>query len=280
MAIPQLSSRLPQKVDNRITNDAIRDEIGKKYFGFSDMASSNWAGGEKAQQKVSLAERMRAAARFSELEGDIMQRQVRSEIESSPSFVGPKMPSASTGVFSGDLFDAAKKTLNWEARRDKQGNLAVYPLPSGDMGGTYEVAGINDRYHPEAARTLRDLPPEEREAYALNYIIKYTEPVTSKLPEVYRPFFQDLAFNRGPTGSVKFLQRAIGVKDDGVLGPMTLDKLKNENPADVMRRVSLEQLKYEQSLKAKNPERAKFYRGLENRIMNRNATFSQFRASA
>lgn len=280
MAIPQLSSRLPQKVDDRITNDAIRDEVGKKYFGFSDMASGNWAGGEKAQQKVSLAERMRAAARFSELEGDIMQRQVRSEIESSPSFVGPKMPSAGTGVFSGDLFDAAKKTLNWEARRDKQGNLAVYPLPSGDMGGTYEVAGINDRYHPEAARTLKDLPPEEREAYALNYIMKYTEPVTSKLPEEYRPFFQDLAFNRGPTGSVKFLQRAIGVRDDGVLGPMTLDKLKNENPADVMRRVSLEQLKYEQALKAKNPERAKFYPGLENRVMNRNASFGQFRASA
>lgn len=280
MAIPQLSSRLPQKVDNRITNDAIRDEVGKKYFGFSDMASSNWAGGEKAQQKVNIAERMRAAARFSELEGDIMQRQVRSEIESSPKFIGPKIPDATAGIFSGDLFDAAKKTLNWEARRDKQGNLAVYQLPSGDMGGTYEVAGINDRYHPEAARTLRDLPPEEREAYALNYIIKYTEPVTSKLPEAYRPFFQDLAFNRGPAGSVKFLQRAIGVKDDGVLGPMTLDKLKNENPADVMRKVSLEQLKYEQSLKAKNPERAKFYRGLENRIMNRNATFSQFRASA
>lgn len=280
MAIPQLSSRLPQKVDNRITNDAIRDEVGKKYFGFSDMASGSWAGGEKAQQKVNIAERMRAAARFSDLEGDIMQRQVRSELESSPSFVGPKMPAASTGVFSGDLFDAAKKTLGWEARRDKQGNLAVYPLPSGDMGGTYEVAGINDRYHPEAARTLKNLPPEEREAYALNYIMKYTEPVTSKLPEVYRPFFQDLAFNRGPSGSVKFLQRAIGVKDDGVLGPMTMDKLKNENPADVMRRVSLEQLKYEQSLKAKNPERAKFYPGLENRVMNRNATFGQFRASA
>lgn len=280
MAAPQLSSRLPKKIDERVTNDAIRDEVGKKYFGFSDMASGSWAGGEKAQQKVDIAERMRSAARFKDLEGDIMQRQIRSSIESSPSFVGPKMPDAGSGVFSGSLFDAAKKTLNWEARRDKQGNLAVYPLPSGDMGGTYEVAGINDKYHPEAARTLRDLPPEEREAYALNYIVKYTEPVTSKLPEVYRPFFQDLAFNRGPTGSVKFLQRAMGLKDDGVLGPVTLDKLKQENPADLMRRVSLEQLNYERQLKAKDARREKFYPGLENRVMNRNAAFGQFRASA
>ncbi len=61
MAAPQLSSRLPKKIDERVTNDAIRDEVGKKYFGFSDMASGSWAGGEKAQQKVDIAERMRSA---------------------------------------------------------------------------------------------------------------------------------------------------------------------------------------------------------------------------
>jgi lysozyme family protein len=72
----------------------------------------------------------------------------------------------------------------------------------------------------------------------------------------------------------------MGVKDDGVLGAVTLDKLKQENPADLMRRVSLEQLNYERQLKAKDARREKFYPGLENRVMNRNAAFGQFRASA
>jgi hypothetical protein len=47
--------------------------------------------------------------------------------------------------------------LDSEARRDKQGNLRVYNLPAADGGGSYEVAGINDRYHPEAASKLKQL---------------------------------------------------------------------------------------------------------------------------
>jgi len=46
------------------------------------------------------------------------------------------------------------QTVEWEGRKDGQGNLAVYKLPSGDMGGNYEVAGINDRYHPEAFKAI------------------------------------------------------------------------------------------------------------------------------
>ncbi|NBT49363.1 MAG: hypothetical protein EBT07_16390, partial [Actinobacteria bacterium] len=35
---------------------------------------------------------------------------------------------------------AALKTIDWEARKDKQGNVQVYKLPAGDMGGNFEVA--------------------------------------------------------------------------------------------------------------------------------------------
>ena len=41
----------------------------------------------------------------------------------------------------------AKAIVEFEARRDAKGRLAVYALPAGDGGGRYEVAGINDRYH-------------------------------------------------------------------------------------------------------------------------------------
>lgn len=263
---------LRREIENDVANEQVRDDVNKRYFGFSDMASPRYAAGERGQQAVDIAEKMRAAARLSDIEEDIMRTSGKAEYESQDAFVGP-IKMRQPDQFSGDLYDAAQKTIGWEGRRDKSGNLSVYELPPGDMGGTYEVAGINNRYHPDAAKALKEMDPSRREEFAARYIMDYTAPVTSKLPEAYRPFFQDLAFNRGLAGSVKFLQRAIGVKDDGVLGQNTLARLQQENPADVLRRVSAEQLRYEQRLKENDPRRAKFYPGLENRVRNRLATF-------
>ena len=51
----------------------------------------------------------------------------------------------------------AESILNFEARRDNQRHLVVYKLPAGDGGGTYEVAGINNGYHPQEALHLAEL---------------------------------------------------------------------------------------------------------------------------
>lgn len=270
-----MGRELKRSLESEASQNEIRDDVGKKYFGFSDMSGSRYAGGERGQQAVDIAERMRAAARLSEIEEDIMKSSKPTEYEAEDSFIGPARQPQEIG-FSGSLYDAAKKTIGWEGRRDKSGNLSVYELPSGDMGGSYEVAGINNRYHPEAAQALRNMNPADREAYAARYIMDYAAPVTSRLPETYKPFFQDLAFNRGLSGSVKFLQRAIGVRDDGVLGPQTIERLNQEKPYDVMKKVSAEQLRYEQKLKENDPRREKFYQGLENRVRNRLATFGSF----
>jgi hypothetical protein len=54
-----------------------------------------------------------------------------------------------------DRRSIAGHIINWEARRDSKGRLTVYILPEGDGGGKYEVAGINERYHPKKAAELR-----------------------------------------------------------------------------------------------------------------------------
>ena len=200
-----------------------------------------------------------------ELMGTAMEDEMSKKIMEQEKLTGPVAP---TG-----LYEAASSTVEMEGRKDKDGNLMVYELPSGDYGGSYEVAGINNRYHPDAAEKLKNMEPSLRRGYASQYISSYTAPLTSKLPQAYQPFFQDLAFNRGLAGATKFLQRALGVDDDGVLGPKTLAVLQNENPRDVMRQTSLEQLNYERRLAEQNPERKKFLPGLENRIRNRLATF-------
>jgi len=173
-----------------------------------------------------------------------------------------------------DLINAAKTTVNWEGRRDKKGNLSVYALPSGDMGGDYEVAGINDRYHPEAFRKIAGLPAQDREGAAAEYISQYTAPLVSKLPPAIQPFAQDLAFNRGLGGATKYIQQGLNalgqkVAVDGAIGPKTLSAIGSVNPRDLMAATSQAQLSDEKARAAADPRRRKFIAGLENRISNR-----------
>jgi len=176
------------------------------------------------------------------------------------------------------LLPAALQTVNMEARRDKTGNVAVYKLPSGDMGGSYEVAGINDKFHPGEASRLANLPPEQREIEAAKYIRKYTAPIVDKMPQEMQAFVQDMAFNRGAGGATKYIQQGLNslgqkVVIDGVLGPKTLQAIGTVQPSALMQAASQAQLQDEYTKASVNPERRKFLQGLENRINNRLSLF-------
>jgi hypothetical protein len=172
------------------------------------------------------------------------------------------------------------QTVEWEGRKDKQGNLAVYKLPTGDMGGNFEVAGINDRYHPEAFKAISSLPAQERAKAAAEYIQGYTAPLVERLPQTLQPFTQDLAFNRGLGGATKYIQQGLNalgqkVSVDGGLGPKTLAAINQVEPRALMRAASDAQLQDEYNMAERNPARKKFIPGLEARIRNRLSTFGQ-----
>lgn len=172
------------------------------------------------------------------------------------------------------------QTVEWEGRKDKQGNLAIYKLPSGDMGGNFEVAGINDRYHPEAYKAISSLPPQERAKAAAEYIQGYTAPLVEKLPQPLQPFTQDLAFNRGLGGATKYIQQGLNalgqkVAVDGGFGPKTLAAINQVEPRALMRAASDAQLQDEYKRAELDPNRRKFIPGLEARIRNRLSTFGQ-----
>jgi len=172
------------------------------------------------------------------------------------------------------------QTVEWEGRKDKQGNLAVYKLPTGDMGGNFEVAGINDRYHPEAFKAISSLPAQERAKAAAEYIQGYTAPLVEKLPQALQPFTQDLAFNRGLGGATKYIQQGLNtlgqkVAVDGGFGPKTLAAINQVEPRALMRAASDAQLQDEYNMAERNPARKKFIPGLEARIRNRLSTFGQ-----
>ena len=275
MAAPILSSRM----QNRVEGKAIRKEIESDYVSPANNTEAGYVD-EKGRRLVEMQDRMRSAARFSELEDKMSKDNLeKSLFESKPNFVGPKSTSASRPDYS-NLINAGMQTVDWEGRKDNQGNLAVYKLPSGDQGGSYEVAGINDRYHPEAFKRISALPPQERAKAAAEYIQGYTAPLVERLPQALQPFTQDLAFNRGLGGATKYIQQGLNalgqkVAVDGGMGPKTLQAINQVEPRSLMREASKAQLDDEYRRASENPERKKFIGGLENRIRNRLAIFGQ-----
>lgn len=165
--------------------------------------------------------------------------------------------------------EQARKIVDYEARRDADGHLKVYHLPAGDGGGQREVAGINDRYHPETLdrieRLLAQGNHEEAENVAAKHIEQYTDPVAmlSEVPAVQFAL-RDAAFNRGPTGAVKILQDALGLPVDGIAGAKTKGALREaeRDPRKLLAGLRAARERYERGTR---DESSKFWEGLSNR---------------
>jgi lysozyme family protein len=162
--------------------------------------------------------------------------------------------------------------LDFEARRDpKTRKLIVYKLPKSDRGGAFEVAGINDRYHPPMAQLLAELigsgKHEQAERQAISYLASYTDGVASWTGSPAVEFYlRDCAFNRGPTGAARILQRALGVETDGYVGPVTraaVARLETD-PRQLVKLLRAARETYERDV-AKRDESSIFWRGLVNR---------------
>lgn len=172
--------------------------------------------------------------------------------------------------------------LNHEARRDAQGRLVVYKLPAGDGGGEYEVAGINARYHPQAAAALKELIEagrhEDAEHQAALHIGQYVAGPAGWAGG--RPgvalMIADAAFNRGHAGAAWIAQHALGFMGaelDGAYGPKTaaaLQRAIDADPAAFCRAYRVSREVYERTpvrrfSKGARDESSQFWRGLSRR---------------
>jgi hypothetical protein len=157
--------------------------------------------------------------------------------------------------------------LSYEARRDSAGRLMVHPLPPEDRGGSYEVAGINDKYHPQQAAHLRDLVRSgrhaEAEAAAIEFIVQYTNVAASWTTNAGVEFMlRDCVFHRGPRGAALILQRALNVEADGIIGPATRKALAGIGPAELLDRLRAAREGYERDVAGVRPT---LWPGLSNR---------------
>lgn len=178
--------------------------------------------------------------------------------------------------------DVAHWIVKHEARW-KDGHIAVYPLPPGDGGGTLEVAGICNKYHPQECGRLVALISAGRYDAALrgaiDYWRRYTDPVSDWTNHPAVEFFlRDSFANRGPGGAAAILQIALNflgqsIKVDASVGPVTRNSLAivlRRFPAaiviDTLRRAreTYERNRYPWKPNARD-ESSKFWRGLSTR---------------
>jgi len=180
--------------------------------------------------------------------------------------------------------------------RYKNGKLQVYYLPAEDTGGDYEIAGINDKYHPHEAKELRGLIEEDgrheaAETQAAAYIVSYTNPVVNFFPSESLAnanpniefLLRDCAFNRGNRGAATILQIAIGMSDiDGVIGPQSKKAFAKwlEKPADLALMIKDAREEYERNTypwkSNKRDESSSLWKGLASRWEKAHNASQQF----
>lgn len=116
--------------------------------------------------------------------------------------------------------------------------------PGGETmwGITFRVARAHGYYGP-----MRDLPLTEAKRIAK---AEYWDAVRAdELPEAVRFDTFDAAYNSGPRQSIRFLQRAVGVPDDGIIGPQTLAAVRAADPQLIDKRFNGHRLRFMADLK-------------------------------
>jgi len=116
----------------------------------------------------------------------------------------------------------AEKTRRREAIMDE---IAIseggYVNDPDDRGGETKY-GISKKSYPN--EDIPNLTPERaREIYKRDYWDKVK---ADMIPHSVQDLVFDMAINSGPSRAVKTLQRVVGAKEDGIMGPNTVDKIR------------------------------------------------------
>lgn len=164
------------------------------------------------------------------------------------------------------LIPGVKKIIDWEAKKDKNGNLQVYR--PGD--GSYEVAGISSNAHKATVDAIIALLGEGKNSEAVlevaKFIIDFTNPAEKWHEDNGVEFFcRDCIYNRGLRGAALILQRAVGTDCDGIVGQHTHDAAAAIPAKELLTKLRTARESYEIATYGK---RTQYWTGLTNRWNN------------
>ena len=95
-----------------------------------------------------------------------------------------------------------------------------------------------DRYRDEKGEPRGDVWKATDAEIADIYEHKYWLPISPTLPAGVDLVYFDVAVNAGPGQAAKQLQRALGVDDDGAIGPLTMAAVKAAKPIELVSKFS------------------------------------------
>lgn len=105
---------------------------------------------------------------------------------------------------------------------------------------------------------------EARDIYRTRYI--EAPGFKNVLDDRLRALLVDSAIQHGPATAVEFLQRALGVRDDGMLGGLTIAALEKAQPQYIYREVWAERARFYAGIVKRQPNQRKFSGGWFNRL--------------
>jgi lysozyme family protein len=132
-------------------------------------------------------------------------------------------------------FDQAFTTL-----LKHEGGFSDHPA---DPGGKTRY-GITEAVAREAGYRgdMRELPVALAKRI---YKDRYWDAVRAEeLPEAIRYAVFDAAVNSGPRQAIRWLQRAVGAKNDGIIGPQTLAAVRAADPERLLRQLLAQRLRF------------------------------------
>ena len=158
--------------------------------------------------------------------------------------------------------------------------IAVHNLPAADGGGKWEVAGINERSHPEEAAKLRRMvengaSQEKLTQEVYSYYAKYTQPAADLIGSAtpskgLELFMRDCHLNHPPTAPAMLLRRALNVPQGTNLTKATSDYIAAHGELKLLEALSNARANYYMGIIRENSSKAIFRDGWLNR--NRNIT--------
>lgn len=153
-----------------------------------------------------------------------------------------------------------------------------------DLGGE-TCMGISRKHHPysEIWKYIDKWKERGMTPYEINKMAKSTPEFMDFVKAIYRgayynpckcpelkslyrfPLFS-CAVNIGVKNASKLFQRALGVKDDGIIGKQSINKAYISSPKIVLEKFYANWEWYYDQVVSKRPEQAKFRKGWHNRI--------------
>ena len=117
------------------------------------------------------------------------------------------------------------QTLVWEGVKDIKKGGKLHNV-AGDSGG-WTLWGIAYNHNTEMFKNFDDFKDTTyEEAAALAYTKYYRAINAFILPLNARLMYFDTAYNMGTMRAIKLMQKCAGVPTDGIIGPMTREKMQ------------------------------------------------------